>query len=113
MDADFLGVNEAAEIFLLRHRPIPVAGGEAPGGLLSHLVGISIDQGIHLVRQVLCGCGGGGVQEQAPEVVAIFEMRRRGLLDVIAHRDRQHCHRPSGLEVALDGAAFQGERHIS
>ena len=61
MDADFLGVDEAAEIFLLRHRPVSIAGGEAPGGLLSHLVGISVNERIHLVCQVLRGCGGGGV----------------------------------------------------
>lgn len=64
MDTDRFCTDRAAEIRLLRDRPVPVAGGEAPDRMLSASRGLSLDQGIDLISEVLDGSGRGGIKEK-------------------------------------------------
>ena len=70
MDTNRFCTDRAAEIRLLRDRPVPVAGGEAPDCMLSASRGFSLDQGIDLIGKVLDGSGRGGIKEKPLQVLA-------------------------------------------
>lgn len=94
MDTDRFCTDRAAEIRLLRDGPVPIAGGEAPDRMLSASRGLSLDEGIDLISEVLDGSGRGGIEEKPLQVLAALKMRIGGLLDFFAHRDSEHADGP-------------------
>ena len=110
MDADRFCTDRAAEIRLLRDRPVSIAGGEAPDGVLSASRGLSLDQGINLIGEVLDGSGRGGVEEKPLQVFAMLEMLAGCFLYFLAHRDSEHADGPGMGKVSQDRAAGKCQR---
>lgn len=110
MDTDRFCTDRAAEIRLLRDRPVPIAGGEAPDCMLSASCGLSLDQGIDLIGEVLDGSGRGGVEEKPLQVFAALKMLTGCLLDFFAHCDSEHADGPGMGKVPQDRAAGEGQR---
>ena len=94
MDTDRFCTDRAAEIRLLRDRPVSVAGGEAPDRMLSASRGFSLDQGIDLISEVLDGSGSGGIEKKPLQVLTVLKMRTGCLLDFFAHCDSEHADGP-------------------
>ena len=110
MDTDRFCTDRAAEIRLLRDGPVSVAGGESPDGVLSASRGLSLDQGIDLISEVLDGSGSGGIEEKPLQVFAALKMLAGCLLDFFAHRDSEHADGPGMGKVPQDRAAGEGQR---
>ena len=102
MDTDRFCTDRAAEIRLLRDRPVPVAGGEAPDGMLSASRGLSLDQGVDLIGEVLDGSGSGGIEEKPLQVLAALKMRIGCLFDFFAHCDSEYADGPGLGKVPQD-----------
>ena len=110
MDTDRFCTDRAAKIRLLRDRPVSVAGGEAPDRMLSASRGLSLDQGIDLISEVLDGSGSGGIEEKPLQVLAALKMRIGCLLDFFAHRDSEYADGLGLGKVPPARAAGQGQR---
>lgn len=110
MDTDRFCTDRSAEIRLLRDRPVPVAGGEAPDCMLSASCGLSLDQGIDLISEVLDGSGRGGIEEKPLQVLTVLKVIAGCLLDFFAHRDSEHADGPGLGKVPQDRAAGEGQR---
>ena len=73
LDADFICFDEAAEVFLLGHRPVSVARRKAPYRFLPVLCSFLLDEPVHLVCQMLGGGSGRCIQKKTPHIVSRLE----------------------------------------
>ena len=110
MYADRFCTDCAAEIRLLRDGPVSIAGGKAPDGMLSASRGLSLDQGVDLIGEVLDVSGRGGIDEKPLQVLTVLKVLAGCVLDFFAHRDSEHADGPGMRKVPQDRAAGKGQR---